>query len=234
VLALLVVTAVAGASQGPTITASNYSFTASAPTITAGETVTFLNGGGLHNFAFADGVQLPPEPALPTHPSWTPSPTRRFDQPGRYEFVCEAHAGIGMTGAITVQAAGSPPPGGDPQPSPPPPGGDPQPSPPGGTAPALEVQTLRTDGRTFCTKRGPACRRPGVRVRIDLSAAAPVAGTLTRRARRFGRVRFGTVAAGPRTLRFTRTASGRRLTAGRYELALTIGTLRRTLRFRVR
>ena len=55
-------------------------------------------------------------------------------------------------------------------------------------------------------------------------------GTLSRRpprgkakAKRFGRVDFGTVAAGMRTLKFTKNAAGKRLTAGRYTLKLTIG-----------
>ena len=74
-----------------------------------------------------------------------------------------------------------------------------------------------------------------MRIRIDLSAPARVTGTLKRRAKRFGRVDFGTVAAGPRTLRFQRTTSGRRLKAGRYALALSVdGAAAETLRFRVR
>jgi hypothetical protein len=104
------------------------------------------------------------------------------------------------------------------------------------------VQTLRVAAPTFCTKRSRRCRKPGVRLRIDLSQPAGVAGTLARRpprgnakAKRFGRVRFGTVAAGMRTLSFTKTSAGKRLTAGRYTLKLTIGALApRTLRFKVR
>jgi hypothetical protein len=93
---------------------------------------------------------------------------------------------------------------------------------------------------TFCTRRSAACPRPGVRLRIDVSAPAEVGGTLTRRPRagarfrRFGTVRFGRVAAGPRTLRFTRTAAGRRLTRGAYRLALRAAGSTRALAFRVR
>ena len=91
--------------------------------------------------------------------------------------------------------------------------------------------TLRTAivSREACVRRGPRCRRPGVRLRIDLSAPADVRGTLRRRApgarrfQAFGSVRFGRVAAGPRTLKFTRTAAGRRLRPGRYSLALRAG-----------
>jgi hypothetical protein len=97
------------------------------------------------------------------------------------------------------------------------------------------VRTLRLAGKTFCTRRSRRCRRPGVRIRIDLSRPAQVNGTLARRGRRFGRVDLGTVPAGPRTLRFSRNAAGRRLEPGRYALALTVEDgARRTLRFRVR
>lgn len=81
-----------------------------------------------------------------------------------------------------------------------------------------------------------------MRVRIDVSQPAEVTGALSRRpplgkakAKSFGRVRFGTVAAGMRTLSFTRNAAGKRLTAGRYTLKLTIAAQPpRTLRFKVR
>jgi plastocyanin len=90
-----------------------------------------------------------------------------------------------------------------------------------------------------CMRRSARCRRPGARLRIDLSAPADVRGTLRRRApgarrfRAFGAVRFGRVAAGPRTLTFTRTAAGRRLRPGRYALALRAAGEKRSLRFRV-
>ena len=95
-------------------------------------------------------------------------------------------------------------------------------------------------GSGFCTRRTATCRRPGVRLRIDLSAAAPVTGTVFRRARRgapfrrFGSLDFGRVAAGPRTLSFTRTKAGRRLTAASYRLALKAAGSTRTVSFRVR
>jgi hypothetical protein len=81
-----------------------------------------------------------------------------------------------------------------------------------------------------------------VRLRIDLSDAARVGGVLQRRpprgkapAKRFGRVDFGTVPAGPRTLRLRRTSTGKRLSAGRYTLALTVsGAGTRSVSFRVR
>ena len=72
-------------------------------------------------------------------------------------------------------------------------------------------------------------------MRIDLSQPATVTGALRRRGRRYGRVRFGTVATGARTLAFRRTAAGRRLLRGRYTLRLQIaGELQPALRFSVR
>jgi hypothetical protein len=68
------------------------------------------------------------------------------------------------------------------------------------------------------------------------------AGTLSRRpprgnakAKSFGRVSFGTVPAGARTLSFTKNSAGKRLTAGRYTLKLSVGARApQTLTFRVR
>jgi len=79
-------------------------------------------------------------------------------------------------------------------------------------------------------------------VKIDLSQAAAVSGTLARRpprgetkAKRFGRLDFGTVAAGMRTLKFTKSSAGKRLTAGRYTLKLIVGGgPPQPLRFKVR
>ena len=218
--------------QGATVTASDFLFSPEAVTITAGETVTFGNDGGIHNFAFADGQRFPADPTPSTDPVWDGPLSRTFAQAGSYAFRCDLHP-VEMNGTVTVTAPGgtTPAPPGSPPPAPPAPGNPPADPGTPGAAP-LEVRTLRTAGRRFCVRR---CRRPGVRIEIELTRPATVAGTLTRRGRRFGRVRLGTVPAGPRTLRFSRTAAGRRLIPGRYALALTIdGTIRRTLRFRVR
>ena len=47
-------------------------------------------------------------------------------------------------------------------------------------------------------------------------------------------MRFGTVPAGPRSLRFARTAAGRRLGLGRYRLTVRAAGVTRTLAFRIR
>jgi plastocyanin len=243
-VALVVAVAPALAAQDHTITAlGNNTFDRTDLTIAAGDRVRFQNADGRHNFSFEDNQEYPATPQLPTEPGWAAEQSRTFTTAGSYRYFCEQHGSLtsGMRGTITVN---DPPPQ-DPSPSPQP-GPSPSPSPGpggggggGGTTPTggqpAEVRALALAAGSFCARRGPKCRRPGVRIRIDLSAPARVTGTLKRRAKRFGRVDFGTVAAGPRTLRFRRTASGKRLKRGRYSLALSVdGAAAETLRFRVR
>ena len=217
VAALAVMPAVAA--QGPTITASNEVFTPDRVTIAPGETVKFANAEGSHNFVFPDRAY--PEIPTPANDSVWDDQSRTFTETGVYSFVCGAHPN--MKGAIEVRD-----PAATPTPTPTP--RTPTPAPSGSEG--LEVRRLAMAGTTFCTRR---CARPGVRVRIDLSQPAAVSGTLRRRGRGFGRVRFGTVQAGARTLSFRRNAAGRRLTAGRYTLRLRIaGEEQPALRFRVR
>jgi plastocyanin len=236
VVTVIVLTALAAAvmpalaADETTITASDFQFTPAQVTIRAGDTVRFANSGGTHNFAFADGASYPASPSDPG-PAWD-NLSRTFTQAGAYAFVCDEHPN--MTGTVTVSAATATPT--------PTPTATPGPSPPTQGGAQLEVRSLRMTASTFCTRRGPKCRRPGVKLRIDLSQPAVVTGTLARRpprgnvrAKRFGRVSFGTVAAGIRTLKFTKNAAGKRLIAGRYRLELTIGTRApQTLSFKVR
>ena len=69
-------------------------------TISAGETVTFINGDlPQHNMVVADHAEL-------SHPDLSfvggESFTVTFDEAGDYEFQCEPHAGAGMKGVIHV------------------------------------------------------------------------------------------------------------------------------------
>jgi hypothetical protein len=184
-----------------------------------GDTVTLANAGGTHNFVFSDEA-LPSAPTAANSPGWPR--TKTFSAAGRYEFYCAAH--MEMTGVVNVVAP-TPAPTQTPAPTPPPgPGGG------GPGAPGLTIHALRLRGGPFCSRRSRACRRPGVALRIDLSAPAHVRGKLRRRGRRAGRVDLGTVPAGLHTERF-----GRRLKPGRYKLALRAGDLApRSLRFRIR
>jgi plastocyanin len=228
------------------ITASDFSFDPDDLTIARGDRVIFANDGGTHNFIFSDGPSIPNAPADADDAVWDTPPTREFDTPGIYSYVCGNHSF--MSGTINVTAETptptptpipTPRPGPTPRPTP-----TPSPAPGPGTRPAaaVQVRALAAAGRSFCSKRRRGCPRPGVRVRIDLSRAAAVTGVLRRRplrgsarARRFGRVDAGRVAAGLRTLRFSRTAAGRRLSSGRYTLTVRVdGRIAGTLSFKVR
>ena len=177
-----------------------------------------------------------------------------------YGFYCDLHPG--MSGAVYVNATGTVP---APTPWPtttatPTPAASPAPGGGGTTGGSGTTQggsgstqgggTTQGAGATLrsarmltavaCTRQGPRCSKPGVVLRIDLSAPADARAALTRRAagaprfKAFGTVRFGRVAAGPRELSFRRTAAGRRLTAARYRMTLRAAGAQRTLAFRVR
>lgn len=84
-------------------------------TVSSGDSVTWMNGGGEHNVKFEDGqFEQPPEPAAPE--SWPAAPPRRrFTVPGTYRYYCENHGGPGgdgMSGTVTVTQASVPPPPG--------------------------------------------------------------------------------------------------------------------------
>jgi plastocyanin len=100
--------------------------------INQGETVTWNNGGGLHDVVFEDGFRYPP--MAPSRDPWSFS--RTFNDPGTYRYYCSVHRPVGMEGEVSVNAVppppGTPPPGSPPPPGTPPPGGPP---PPGGTPP---------------------------------------------------------------------------------------------------
>jgi plastocyanin len=208
-LAVVAVAALPAVGQADaTVTARDFAFDPANPQIVAGESVTLDNAQGFHSFKFAD-EELPPGGAADSDPVW---PLRKtFTTPGTYAFHCGIHPD--MTGTVTVVAPPSPTP-------------TPTPTPQPGGQPPLEIRTLKMARGPFCTR----CRRPGARLRIDLTAAAHVRGTVKRSGRRARPLDLGTIAAGPRTVRF-----GRRLAPGRYTLRLRAGDLApRTLRFRIR
>ena len=79
----------------------NLVFEPSEVTISAGDTVTFINGDlPPHNMVVADHSEL-------SHPDLAFVGGESFDvtftDAGDYEFQCEPHAGAGMKGVIHVQ-----------------------------------------------------------------------------------------------------------------------------------
>jgi plastocyanin len=100
-----------------TVTArSDLTFSPSSLTITAGDTVTFKNGGGFHNvasdpgsvtsFRCANGCDGAGGNGNLSSAAW--SATVAFPTAGTVGYFCEAHGssgGVGMSGTITIQGA---------------------------------------------------------------------------------------------------------------------------------
>jgi plastocyanin len=76
-------------------------FSPEAITVAQGDSVTWTNGGGVHDVTFEDGLFQQPSP--PNATIWTVS--RTFDSPGTYLYYCSVHRSIGMTGSVVVSAA---------------------------------------------------------------------------------------------------------------------------------
>jgi plastocyanin len=106
VVALVSLAAPASASAATVdVSASDTSFTPSELTVAPGDTVKWTNNGGTHNVHFEDGqFDQPAEPA----PVWPDPVQHTFPSAGRFAYYCEQHRDSGMTGVITVKAAGSP------------------------------------------------------------------------------------------------------------------------------
>ncbi len=111
-LALAVVPTL-GANTDVTAGGASNTFIDSTVTVSAGDSVTWTNAGGLHNVKFEDGNFTEPSP--PDTSAWKVS--RTFTTPGTYRYYCEVHGGpggTGMSGTVVVNAAGgttTPPPG---------------------------------------------------------------------------------------------------------------------------
>mgnify|MGYP001166437010 CR=1 FL=1 len=80
----------------------NLVFNPSEVTISAGETVKFINNDlPPHNVVFINGHDELSRPDLNFMKGDTVEIA--FDDPGEYEFQCEPHAGAGMKGVIHVE-----------------------------------------------------------------------------------------------------------------------------------
>ena len=81
---------------GAKVSIVNFAFTPGEITIAPGETVTWTNDDGApHGLEYQDGAKGV-DPLLPGS-----SFTRRFDQPGTYEYNCSVHPY--MTGRVVVR-----------------------------------------------------------------------------------------------------------------------------------
>jgi plastocyanin len=112
-LAALLVPAIPAGAANQTVAVSSNLFTPADVTVQQGDTVTWSNGGGLHNVVFDDGsFEMP---AAPDSSPWSVS--RAFATVGVFRYYCEQHGypnGVDMSGAVNVQPAGTPPPPGEP------------------------------------------------------------------------------------------------------------------------
>ena len=87
----------AAVKSGAKVSIANFAFTPGEITIAAGESVTWTNDDGApHGLEYKDGAKGV-DPLLPGS-----SFSRRFDQPGTYEYNCSVHPY--MTGRVTVRA----------------------------------------------------------------------------------------------------------------------------------
>ncbi len=95
--------------QDHTVLLQGLTFAPDNLTIQAGETVAFVNQGGSHN---VNGSQqsYPDNPESFSSGAVAPAPwtfTHTFTLPGVYQYHCDPHFSLGMTGTITVQNPGS-------------------------------------------------------------------------------------------------------------------------------
>ena len=99
-LALLVSASPASAAT-VNVTATSNVFTPKHVAVNVGDTVTWTNGGGVHNVHFDDGSF--DMPATPASPPWSVSNT--FGTVGTYRYYCEVHGGpngAGMSGTVAA------------------------------------------------------------------------------------------------------------------------------------
>ncbi|HXV12821.1 MAG TPA: plastocyanin/azurin family copper-binding protein [Candidatus Krumholzibacteria bacterium] len=72
-------------------------------TIQANQTVTWTFNGGPHTVTEGTAVGNPPSPLFDSGQRSSGSFAFTFDTPGTYNYICEIHVGMGMTGTITVE-----------------------------------------------------------------------------------------------------------------------------------
>jgi plastocyanin len=98
-LAVLVAVPASAADQSVTATPSS-AWSPDDVTIDMGDTVTWNNGGGVHNVDFNDGSFT--QPPQPSTSQWTVE--RTFDTPGVFRYQCGFH-GAAMSGVVRVRDA---------------------------------------------------------------------------------------------------------------------------------
>jgi plastocyanin len=85
------------AQAGPSVNASNYSFTPKTITIQKGQKVTWHWVNGSHSVTFVKGS------FDKTLNKANPTRSRTFKNAGTFKYYCRFHRSLGMTGKVVVQ-----------------------------------------------------------------------------------------------------------------------------------
>jgi len=109
----LAISATAALAEDHTVTANaDLTFTPAVLNIQVGDTVTWVNGGGLHNvnapgfFRCANGCDGEGGDGDPAVNPW--EFTLTFDDPGTIDYFCDVHLAQNMEGTVNVLGGGSP------------------------------------------------------------------------------------------------------------------------------
>ena len=86
-----------------TITVGGTSFSPANKTISVNETITWSFSGGPHTVTQGTAPGVPASPLFDSGNRSSGTFSFTFDTPGTYDYICEVHFGMGMTGTITVQ-----------------------------------------------------------------------------------------------------------------------------------
>jgi plastocyanin len=208
-------------------------------TIVAGDSVTFAypSGTSAHNVDFTGTAPtscvqnggsgpVPRLPPSPQGPGWSGS--CRFDAPGTYAFLCDAHSF--MTGSVIVQAPPAPPgpgPGPVPGPGTPPPSGVPPTATSSSPTPIVALPAAAARLVLARTQRGTVVRgsilvaRGGSRLRVDVLARRSALGGRGSTNVAVGRY-AKTVSAGRRAFSVRLSAAARRALRRKGRLRVTI------------
>ena len=203
------------------VSAAGLSFTPPSVTVGVGDTVRWTNDGGQHNVVFDDGSYRSGDPTLGTAIG-----QRTFPAAGTFTYHCELHQDLGMTGTIVVTAGpvasptptASPSPSGSPTPTASPsPSGSPTPTASPSPSPSAAPTPTATSGPVTVPGAAPALSRvrlaarvrggrlrgsarvapAGARLTVAVQRAGAPVGSVRRRVRRAGTLRFAVRLARP-------------------------------------
>jgi len=92
-----------GNGSGNTINVLATSFSPASKTISVNQTITWKFNGGPHTVTQGPSPGNPASPLFDSGSRSSGTFTFTFDTPGTYEYHCDFHFSMGMTGTITVE-----------------------------------------------------------------------------------------------------------------------------------